>query len=72
VPDGTQAEASSPEVDEVLWVPVRTLTDPGTTDTVEIHYGEGQSRVFPCWRVEDRVIWGLTYRILTGFLEILR
>jgi len=72
VPESTEALVSSREVDEVLWVPLATLQDPGASSTVEIHYGDNSSRVFPCLRVDDRVIWGLTYRILEGFFEILR
>jgi 8-oxo-dGTP pyrophosphatase MutT (NUDIX family) len=72
VPEGTDAQVSSREVDEILWVPLAVLQDPGSTSTVEIHYGDNRTRTFPCLRVGDRVIWGLTYRILTGFFEILR
>ena len=70
VPAGTDAQVSSREVDEVLWVPLSALQDPGATSTVEIQYGDDSSREFPCLQVEGRVIWGLTYRILTGFLQI--
>ncbi|MFH1764017.1 MAG: CoA pyrophosphatase [Gemmatimonadota bacterium] len=70
VPERTCAEVSSREVDEVLWVPLAALQDPQATSAVEIHYGDNSSRVFPCLRVDDRVIWGLTYRILTGFFEV--
>jgi 8-oxo-dGTP pyrophosphatase MutT (NUDIX family) len=71
VPKDTDAEVSSREVDEVLWVPLSALQDPAATSTVEIHYGGKSSRMFPCLRVDGRVIWGLTYRILMGFFEIL-
>jgi 8-oxo-dGTP pyrophosphatase MutT (NUDIX family) len=71
VSKGTEARVSSREVDEALWVPLVALQDPGATSTVEIHYGDNSSRVFPCLRLGDRVIWGLTYRILTGFFKIL-
>jgi len=62
VPKSTEARVSSREVD---------LQDPGATSTVEIHYGDDSSRMFPCLRLGNRVIWGLTYRILTGFFKIL-
>ena len=71
VPEGTEAQISSPEVDEVLWIPLARLQDPGAVSTVEIRYGENRSRTFPCLRIDGRVIWGLTYRILTRFFEIL-
>ncbi|MGD2121792.1 MAG: CoA pyrophosphatase [Gemmatimonadota bacterium] len=71
VPKDTEAEVSSREVDEVLWVPLSTLRDPSASSTVEIRYGDDSSRTFPCFRVEGRVVWGLTYRILNGFFETL-
>jgi 8-oxo-dGTP pyrophosphatase MutT (NUDIX family) len=72
VPADTQAEVFSYEIQEVLWVPLATLLDPETAGSVEIARGEGQTRDFPCWRVGERVIWGLTYRILTRFFQELR
>jgi 8-oxo-dGTP pyrophosphatase MutT (NUDIX family) len=71
VPGSTQARVSSHEVDEVLWVPLSHFKDPSTRGTVEIRYPDKSSRDFPCWRVGERVIWGLTYRILTGLLKII-
>ena len=70
VPDGTKAHVCSREVDETLWVPLSTLRDPSVVSTVEIHYRDRESRTFPCLRIEGRVIWGITYRILTGFLGL--
>ena len=67
---GTQASVASREVDEVLWVPLSSFQDPEALSTVEISYPDGTSRDFPCFRIDGRVIWGLTYRILTGFLRI--
>jgi 8-oxo-dGTP pyrophosphatase MutT (NUDIX family) len=72
VSPGTRAQVNSHEVDEVLWVPVGTLQRPETAGTVEIRYREGSTREFPCWRVGGRVVWGLTYRILTRFFEVTR
>ncbi len=71
VPGGTQAVVASREVDEVLWIPVSSFQEPDALSTVEISYPDGTSRDFPCFRIEDRVVWGLTYRILTGFIGIL-
>jgi len=67
----THARVSSREVDEVLWVPLGSLLDPKATDTVEIHYQDESSREFPCFRIGERVVWGLTYRILTRIFELL-
>jgi len=68
VPKGTQAAVASPEVDEVLWTPLSHLSNPDASGTVEIRHGE-DVRIFPCFRVEERVIWGLTYRILSDFFQ---
>lgn len=63
VPEGIRAQAASREVDEVLWAPLPFLRSPEASGTVDVPLGE-VSRVFPCIRFDDRVIWGLTYRIL--------
>ena len=66
----TRARAQSREVDAILWTPLSSLTHPGATGTVNVPLGN-LDRQFPCFRVEGRVVWGLTYRILKGFFEIL-
>jgi 8-oxo-dGTP pyrophosphatase MutT (NUDIX family) len=71
VANETQARVSSREVDEVLWSPLSEFRSPTAVGTVEIRYPEGSSREFPCFRIRERVVWGLTYRILTGFFELL-
>ncbi len=68
VGEETPAKIASPEVDEVLWTPLSHLTNPEASGTVEIHF-DGAPRNFPCFRVEERVIWGLTYRILIDFFH---
>lgn len=70
VPQDTEARVASVEVDEIVWSPLTTLLDPGARTTAPIDLGH-TTREFPCFRVEDRVVWGLTYRILTGFFELL-
>lgn len=71
VPGGTQAAVASREVDEVLWIPLSSFQKPESLSTVEISYPDGTSRDFPCFRIKGRVVWGLTYRILTGFFGII-
>lgn len=66
---GTAARVASPEVDAVLWVPLARLEDPDTLDTLTLDLTEGV-REFPGFRVEEGLVWGLTYRILTRFLEV--
>lgn len=57
------------EVAEVLIVPVERLTDEIRSDAGFEHGG----RTYPteAWVWEDRVIWGVTARIVRNFLELL-
>jgi 8-oxo-dGTP pyrophosphatase MutT (NUDIX family) len=68
VPADTPARAASAEVEAVHWVALDTLRDPATQGEVEILL-PGGARTFPCLRVVDDIVWGLTYRILTNFIE---
>ena len=62
------ARVGSAEVASVHWFRVRDLADEGNRGSYPWREG-GLVRWFPCIEMEGRVIWGLTYRILTGFLE---
>lgn len=66
---GTVARVSSHEVASVHWLPVESLLDQANRGTYRWKYG-GYVRHFPCIRLEGRVIWGLTFRILTRVLEM--
>ncbi len=68
VPADAPAHAASSEVDAVHWVSLDQLRHPNTRGKVEIQL-PGGSRTFPCLRVLDDVVWGLTYRILDDFLN---
>ena len=68
VPAHAEARVASREVDAVHWVPLDRLRAPETHDDVEIPL-PGGTRTFPCYRVVDEIVWGLTYRILRQFLE---
>lgn len=56
------------EVAAALWVPMRVFRD-------ERHHGsirferEGSRMEFPAFHVGDHRVWGLTYRMIRGFLE---
>jgi len=69
VPHQVTASVNSPEVESVMWVELSTLRDPDTRGTTTIELPEGP-RAFPCYQVDGHAVWGLTFRILTGFLEI--
>jgi 8-oxo-dGTP pyrophosphatase MutT (NUDIX family) len=68
-PEKALANSDSDEVDQILWVPLRVLFDPRTRGTTTISFPEGPTE-FPCYRVEGHMIWGLTFRILSGFGEL--
>lgn len=64
----TPARAASDEIEAVHWVPLAVLRHPSTLGEVEIPL-PGGSRNFPCLRVANDVVWGLTYRILDNFMR---
>ncbi len=57
----------SSEVSEVLWTPVRPLLQGERRTTKAVSY-KGQEYVLPAWDVEGRVVWGLTFRMLSSLL----
>jgi 8-oxo-dGTP pyrophosphatase MutT (NUDIX family) len=59
------------EVGSVHWIGLDALLDEGARSTTE-HEQNGAAVPFPCLRLGDVVIWGLTYRILTDLTERLR
>jgi 8-oxo-dGTP pyrophosphatase MutT (NUDIX family) len=59
VPAAT-AVVAGPEVECAFWLPVEDLMGARYRDTFDCAEG-GSVRRFPCFRVEARVIWGLTY-----------
>lgn len=70
VPPAARAQSASPEVASVHWLPVRSLLDPANRGRRR-HESGGQARSFPCIRVDGKVVWGLTYRIVDRFLDLL-
>jgi 8-oxo-dGTP pyrophosphatase MutT (NUDIX family) len=56
------------EVGGLLWLPLAELLDP-TRRSVFDYVERDTTHRFPCLRVEDLVIWGLTYRMFAGFEE---
>lgn len=66
---GAAARVASHEVASVHWVPVEALLDPANRGSHAWRYG-GVVREFPCIRIDGRVIWGLTYRVLMQLLQM--
>jgi 8-oxo-dGTP pyrophosphatase MutT (NUDIX family) len=58
------------EVAEALWVPLAPLARGEGGGTV-VYEREAGSIELPCWRIEGRVVWGLTYRMIQSLFEVL-
>lgn len=65
----TEARVASREVDAVHWVTLDELRAPETQGQVDIAL-PGGTRTFACYRVVDEIVWGLTFRILSQFLDL--
>ena len=57
------------EVQEALWVPLRDLHGPTHRGTRSYEIA-GTTVLLPCWRWNDRIIWGLTYNMLESLLRL--
>ena len=57
------------EVAETIWAPVGPIARGETASTFEYEYG-GKKYQYPSLLLGDRVVWGLTHRILQMLLEI--
>ena len=71
VPEDTRAVPDPSEVDEAIWVPLQHLASDDAVDEVLIELEEGSFRL-PALNYQDYVVWGMTHRILTGFMDIAR
>lgn len=71
VPADTNAAPNPGEVEQALWVPLATLSGTDAVSEVQIEF-PGGPRAFPSFTVDGHVIWGLTHRILTQFLDLAR
>jgi 8-oxo-dGTP pyrophosphatase MutT (NUDIX family) len=60
--------APNHEVERAFWLPLTRLREPGVRREVNL-FLRGEDRVFPAYDLGGDVIWGMTERILTPFLE---
>ena len=58
-----------PEAVEAFWFPLGRARA-GELAATHRYVREGVERVLPAWRDGERVVWGLTYEILSGFLRV--
>jgi 8-oxo-dGTP pyrophosphatase MutT (NUDIX family) len=68
IPDVAIVE--SPEVAAAFWVPLSALRETAAWITAEV-VAHGQSLTVPAFSHGEYLVWGLTERILRGFLELL-
>jgi len=62
--------ATSDEVAEAYWIPLAHLWDPRNAGRFE-WLREGAKLLYPAIRFRDAAIWGLTFRVLTLFSDVL-
>jgi 8-oxo-dGTP pyrophosphatase MutT (NUDIX family) len=58
------------EVAEVIWTPVQPILRGELATTYELKY-QGETRQMPAFDVGGRVVWGLTWRMMTALFELL-
>jgi 8-oxo-dGTP pyrophosphatase MutT (NUDIX family) len=59
----------SSEVQEVVWVPLAFLAEPGNRSSLVWHHG-GAAVTLPCYRYQGHTIWGLTLRMVDEILGL--
>ena len=59
----------SDEVQRAFWLPLGRLSDPGVRREVTVTV-RGGAHTLPAYLVDDDLIWGMTERILTPFVDL--
>lgn len=57
------------EVERAFWVPLRRLGEPGVRRELTLTI-RGVERTFPAYQLGDDVLWGMTERIITPFVDL--
>jgi 8-oxo-dGTP pyrophosphatase MutT (NUDIX family) len=60
---------ASPEVQSAVWVPLPWILAPDSVAEYVARRAEREER-FPAFKYQRYLVWGLTYRILRGFLNV--
>lgn len=68
---GRPALVASAEVERAFWLPLEWLVRPGVRRALTLSVS-GRVGTFPAYAVDVDVIWGMTERILTPFLHVIR
>jgi 8-oxo-dGTP pyrophosphatase MutT (NUDIX family) len=69
VPAGAEAVPNE-EVDAAVWIPLHELRGPGAVTEHLLEIEGIEPMRFPAFGARGYVVWGLTHRILTSFLEV--
>ncbi len=69
VQTGPVAITHNYEVQDTFWLPLDQAASGALSSTYEYEFGP-LPMAMPCWRYHGRVIWGLTFRMLTELLEV--
>ena len=68
--DETKPLRLNEEVSKAFWVPIAWLKERGRSEVFRMIV-EGTERTWPAYGTEQGLIWGITERILTSFLELI-
>lgn len=60
----------SPEVQDAFWVSFRALKAPGVLGEIAIDHPGIPRRVLPAYTLGNRIIWGMSERILTPLISL--
>jgi 8-oxo-dGTP pyrophosphatase MutT (NUDIX family) len=68
-PEGVAVQPDPAEVDQAIWLPLSPLRRAGLSEVVRRVF-KGEQREWPAYPSPLGPIWGITERILTGFLAL--
>ena len=60
------------EAQEAFWLPLDRAASGEFDHPFSYEHVDGSKRDLPSWRFEERVVWGMTHRILSGLVSLAR
>lgn len=67
---GAELRVDATEVAEVVWAPLMPIIEGKEEGTMRYQH-EGSELTLPCFRVDGKVVWGLTYRMIKMLIEVI-
>jgi 8-oxo-dGTP pyrophosphatase MutT (NUDIX family) len=61
---------TNPEVQDAFWVSFLALQAPGVQGEVLVEHPDRSKRSMPAYRLGNRIIWGMSERILTPLISL--